>query len=171
MRPSTLLATIALITVNVAANAFELTVSGPDFTVIVPNLPSIHLVAQTPETPDVTRAMAGEDEIYQVSLVVGRAERETTARGCAGSFLRLLVARPGMPDRDSIYRAPLDEDTFLVLYILGAPENRRLHAHLVSSVNARNCVEVHFSKALGAGEDEDNWRKSFLGAHIQSLHR
>jgi len=166
-----LLAAIALVTVNLAANAFELTVSDPDFTVTVPNLPSIGLVARRPATADVTRAMAGEDGIYQVSLTVWRAERETTARTCAGSFLRSLVAKPGMPDRDAIYRAPLDEDTFLVLYIFAAPEARRLHAHLVSSVNARNCVEVAFSKALGAGEDEDNWRKSFLGSHVQSLHR
>ncbi len=171
MRPSTFLATIALVTMNVAANAFELTVSDPDFTVTVPNLPSIRLLAQIPATPDVTRAMAGEDGTYQVSLLVRRAERETTARACAGSFVRSLVAKPGMPDRDNIYRAALDEDTFLALYILGGPETRRLHAHLVSSVNASNCIEVHFSKALGAGEDEDNWRKSFVGSHVESLHR
>jgi hypothetical protein len=151
------------------AGAFELAVTGPDFTVAVPRLPAIQLEAQKTPAPPVTKAMRGDDGTYEVSLLVTQAERETSTRACAGAFLRALVARPGMPDRDSIYRAPLDTETFLVLYILGTP--RRLHAHLLSSANASHCIELHVSKSLRDGDDEDAWRRSFQGARIAAGRR
>jgi hypothetical protein len=76
-----------------------------------------------------------------------------------------------MPDRDSIYRAPLDENTFLVLYILGEARNRQLHAHLLAAASTTHCIEAHISRALREGEDEDNWRRSFDGARIRDAQR
>jgi hypothetical protein len=160
-----------LVVVCGGASAFEQGGENPDFTVTVPNLPAIRLAAQAALEPGVTSSMAGEDGTYKVTLVVSRAEKETSTRACAGSFLRSLVARPGMPDRDSIYRTPLDENTFLVLYILGTQGNQRLHAHILSSASATHCIEVHFSRARRDGEDEDIWRNSFTGSHVQEARR
>jgi hypothetical protein len=151
-----------------SAGAFELAVSGPDFTVVVPRLPAIPLEAHT-AAPPATKAMRGDDGTHQVLLLVTPSARETSTRSCAGAFLRALVGRPGMPDRDSIYRAPLDTDTFLVLYIQGTPQ--RLHAHLLSSANASHCIELHVSKALREGDDADAWRRSFQGSHIAAGRR
>jgi hypothetical protein len=106
-----------------------------------------------------------------VSIVVTTAGTEVSPRTCAGSLLRTLVARPGMPDRDSIYRAPLDQDTFLVLYILGSPPARRLHAHLLSSASAKHCVEFHASRPERPGEDVDEWRKSFIGSRVRAARQ
>lgn len=160
-----------LVVVCGGTNAFEQRVANPDFTVTVPNLPSIRLAAQAAMDPGVTSSMAGEDGTHKVTLLVSRAEKETSTRACAGSFLQSLVARPGMPDRDSIYRAALDENTFLVLYILGTQGDQQLHAHILSSASATHCIEVHFSRARRDGEDEDNWRNSFTGSHVQEAHR
>ena len=171
MHPSRLLATASLLAVCGGAGAFEQKVASPDFTVTVPNLPSIRLEAQAALDPGVSSAMTGEDGTYKVTLRVTKAEKETTTRACAGSFLRSLVARPGMPDRDNIYRTVLDEDTFLVLYILGAQGSQQLHAHLLSSASATHCIEAHFSRARRDGEDEDNWRSSFVGSHVQDARR
>jgi hypothetical protein len=154
-----------------SAGAFEQKVASPDFTVTVPNLPAIPLVAQASSDPRVSSAMAGQDGTYTVTLLVTKAEKETTTRACASAFLRVLVARPGMPDRDNIYRAPLDGSTFLVLYLLEAEGHQRLHAHLLSSASATHCVEVHFSKARRDGEDDESWRKSFIGSHVEDAHR
>jgi len=153
------------------ANAFELKIARSDFTVTVPNLPPIRLEARITSDPNVSSAMAGEDGIYKVTLVVTKAGKETTTRACAGVFLRALVARPGMPDRDNIYRAALDENTFLVLYILGVGAQQELHAHLLSSAGATDCMEAHFSRARRDGEDEDDWRKSFAGSHVGDVRR
>jgi len=167
MHLSLLLAIASMLAACEGANAFELKVASPAFTVTVPNLPSIRLDAQPASNSGASSAMAGEDGTYKVTLLVTKAEKETTTRTCAGSFLRSLVARPGMPDRDNIYRSALDENTFLVLYILGAEGSQQLHAHLLSSASATHCIEAHFSRALRVGEDEDNWRNSFVGSHVQ----
>jgi len=76
-----------------------------------------------------------------------------------------------MPDRDNIYRTALDANTFLVLYILAEQGEQQLHAHLLSSASATRCIEMHFSRARRGGEDEDGWRQSFVGAHIQDARR
>lgn len=167
MRPSLLLAMTSLIAACGNACAFEWKAENPDFTVTVPNLPSVRLEAQTLSDANVSSAMAGVDETYKITLLVTKAEKETSTRACAGSFLRSLVARPGMPDRDNIYRTALDQNTFLVLYILVEPGGQQLHAHLLSSANATHCIEVHFSRARRGGEDEDAWRQTFAGSRVQ----
>ena len=171
MRLSLLLAMTSLFAACGNASAFELKAENPDFTVTVPNVPPLRLEAQTTSGSTVSSSMAGADETYKVTLLVAKAERETTTRACAGSFLRSLVARPGMPDRDNIYRTALDENTFLVLYILVEQGGQQLHAHLLSSANATHCIEMHVSRARRGGEDEDGWRQSFVGSHVQESRR
>ena len=165
-----LLATASALAVGTEAGAFELKAANPEFTVSIPNLPAIRLEKRPSMNTDASIEMFGEDAIYRIGLRVTKAPKQTSARECAGSFLRTLVARPGMPDRDSIYRAPLDPNTFLVLYILGEPGRRQLHAHLLSSASATHCIEAHVSRELREGEDEDGWRRSFAGARIQDAH-
>ena len=149
------------------AGAFELAAKNPNFTVKVPSLPAIALDRQPTSASNVSSAMAGDDGTYKVSLVVTRAASDTTTRACAGDFLKSLLARPGMPDRDNIYRTALDENTFLVLYILSTRGDLQLHAHLLSSASATHCIEMHFSRAGRDGEDDDGWRQSFVGSHIE----
>jgi hypothetical protein len=161
----------ALLAAAAGAQGFELVVSGPDFTIVVPRLPAIRLQPLKEPAAPGTQTLSGGDGTYEISLLVEPTERETSTRACAGAFLRALTARPGMPARDNIYRAPLDAETFLVLYILGAPKAERLHAHLLSSANATHCVELHVSKALRDGEDEDVWRRSFQGSHVEARRR
>ena len=167
MRPALLLATASTLAVSAGASAFELKAASPDFTISVPNLPAIRLDAQATANPDISSEMAGEDGTYKFTLLVTKVPKETTTRICAGSFLRSLVARRGMPDKDNIYRAPLDENTFLVLYILGEGGRRQLHAHLLSAASTTHCIEAHISRGLRDGEDEDSWRGSFSGARIR----
>ena len=171
MRLSLLLAMTSLFAACANASAFELKAENPDFTVSVPNLPAVRLEAQATSDFNVSSAMAGVDGTYKITLLVTKAEKETTTRACAGSFLRSLVARPEMPDRDNIYRTALDENTFLVLYILVEQGEQQLHAHLLSSANATHCIEMHFSRARRGGEDEDGWRQSFVGSHVQESRR
>ena len=76
-----------------------------------------------------------------------------------------------MPDRDNLYRAPIDPDTFLVLYLMELDGKRLLHAHLLSAAGSTHCIDAHFSRSLVAGEDIDNWRTAFSGATVRSAPR
>lgn len=149
-----------------AAGAFEVALKEPVLTLAVPALPAMTLDIQASPPAGATLAMAGSGAGYSVTLRLTPSPADASPRTCAGSFLRALVARPGMPSRDNIYRAPLDEATFLVIYRLGDEPARMLHAHLLSSAAGPRCVEAHFARAATAGEDEDNWRKTFAGAHF-----
>jgi len=158
----------ALIGSPAAVAAFEAKVSDPDFTITVPALPDIALQRQ-PAGAESAPRLLGDDGTYKVDVVIGAAQRSVSARECAGSGLRSILSRPGLPSRDNVYRAPLSANTFLVLYVV--PEGPTLHAHLLSAVGERHCAEVHFSRRQRAGEDVDDWRKSFSGAHIDAATR
>ena len=72
-----------------------------------------------------------------------------------------------MPDRDNIHRAPVDPNTFLVLYLMEL-DGKRLHAHLLSAAGSTHCIDAHFSRTLPVGEDIDNWRTTFDGATVRT---
>ena len=169
MRPSTIF--IALLTLPSAAVSFEISVTDPAFAVAVPGLPDVRLEPQAVVSPRVVRLLAGGNGGHEVSVAVTTADAGASPRACASSLLHTLVGRPGMPDRDSIYRAPLDQETFLVLYRLGTASERQLHAHLFSAASAHHCVEVHVSRPERPGEEIDEWRKTFATSHIHASGR
>jgi hypothetical protein len=72
-----------------------------------------------------------------------------------------------MPDRDNIYRAPLDASTFLVLYVFEQQSKKVFHAHLLSAAAGTHCIEAHFTRDAAVGEDEDKWRTTFTDARIR----
>ena len=148
------------------ASAFEASIPDPAFTLSVPALPAIALTEQTASPARATRQFAGGDGTYAIALSIEQAERSITTRECAGTILRSLIARAGMPARDNIYRAPLNERAFLVIYVLDGQAGPVLHAHVLASAASTHCIEAHFSRAKRAGEDEDDWRKSFLDSSV-----
>ena len=76
-----------------------------------------------------------------------------------------------MPERDSVYRAPLSEKTFLVLYVMTDSGPPVLHAHLLSAVAASHCAQAHFTHPRQPDEDQEDWRKAFAGARIDDAAR
>ncbi len=147
------------------AEAFEQAFEAPAFIVSVPGIPNLRLTSFSPPAPGV--AARGRDDTYSIEVTALASPQAGSTRACAGQFLRDLVKRPQMPDRDSIYRAPFDTSTFLVLYIIEQPGPKVLHAHLVSAAGGTHCIDAHFSRDMKAGEDEDTWRTTFAGARVR----
>ncbi len=166
--------TLALALLPMAAPAFELTLPEPALSIAVPGVPAIALAEPAAATPDGRRTLAGHDTTYRVELALSPQRPpapEASPRVCAGQFLRTLVAAPGMPPRDSIYRAPLDASTFLVIYALGDERQPTLQAHIVSAAGTAHCADVHFSRQAAPGEDIDDWRTTFTSARVASPAR
>lgn len=147
-----------------SAGAFEQAFEAPAFVVSVPGLPDFRLA---PAGLAKRVAARGQDATVSAEVLATESRQAGSTRSCAGEFLRELVKRPQMPDRDSIYRAPFDAGTFLVLYILEQQGAKVLHAHLVSAAAGTHCIDAHFSRAMKAGEDEDAWRTTFTGARVR----
>lgn len=170
MRTPSLLAAVALSSAPALAFAFDASVTDPDLTISVPALPTIALAPQAAAPARAAKLLSGSDGTHAVAVAIEPAAKEVSTRECAGTFLRTLVQRAGMPSRDNIYRAPLNERTFLVVYILDNKPKQVLHAHLLAAASA-HCVDAHFSRDLRAGEDTDDWRKAFAGAAIEPRAR
>ena len=160
-------AALVLTLATASAGAFEQAFEAPAFVVSVPGLPDFRLAPAAPPGPAKGVAARGQDAALSAEVMAIESRQAGSTRSCAGEFLRELVKRPQMPDRDSIYRAPFDAGTFLVLYILEQQGAKVLHAHLVSAAAGTHCIDAHFSRAMKAGEDEDAWRTTFTGARVR----
>lgn len=137
---------LTLLVARGPAAAFEARHADPALRILAPALPAEGLSVSVDARADTAQA--------------------ASTRVCAGARLRELVQRPQMPDRDRIYRAPLDAQTFLVLYILEAEGRSTLHAHLLAAVAGTHCVDVHFSRPQGPDDGPEAWRAGFRGAQI-----
>ena len=158
-----------LLGAQASVSAFEFSLREPAFSLSVPGVPDIAL-GEEAVSADASgrRVLAGKDEIYAVDIELSRQSGEMSPRICATVMLRSIMDRPGAPPRASVYRAPLDVNTFLVIYALGEGEQARLHAHLISSAGSDHCANAHFARAAKPGEDVDAWRSSFTSARIGS---
>lgn len=165
VRIVSIIAATALVGVHGSVRAFEAKVTEPAFTITVPALPQIALQKQEPATESSPR-LVGDDGTHKVAIILITMPKPVSARECAGTGLRSILSRPGMPNRDSIYRAPLSASTFLVIYVVASGAQPILHAHLLAAPTGTHCTEVHFSRPQRPGEDVDDWRKAFTGARI-----
>jgi hypothetical protein len=153
------------------AAALDVRVPDPGFTVTVPRLPDLQIRPAAAQASGSALRMTGGDGTIEVSVFVQAMQRPVSARECAGSGLRTILSQPGMPSRDNVYRAPLSETTFLVLYVIAGARQPTLHAHLLSAVVGTHGAEAHFSRLAGAGVDHDDWRQTFSGARIVDAAR
>jgi len=163
---SRLLFIVLLGGLHAAAGAFELGLRDPDLNLSVPGVPAIAMHEQPASGGNAKRVLTGNDDTFSVDVELSRHPNEMSPRTCAGTILRAVVSQPGMPNRDSIYRAPLDAMTFLVIYVLSQGQQAKFHAHLISSAGASHCVNAHFTRVAKAGQDVDDWRTTFTSARI-----
>lgn len=168
----TALAAWAALLLPLAAWPFEQAFEAPAFVVSVPGAPPMQFTSEAPQrkAADALHASARNGAL-KVEVAAEPSASAGSTRTCAGAFLRDLVKRPGMPDRDNIYRSPFDASTFLVLYIIDTAGQRVLHAHLLGAAAGTHCIDAHFTKAMGTAEDEDTWRTTFNGARIRAVTR
>jgi len=157
----------SLVALHGVACAFELTLSDPEFALAVPGVPAIEVHEQPTKPAGAARLLTGSDKTFAVQVEVLRQPNAVSPRVCAGLLLRSLVAQPGMPSRDSIYRAPLNVNTFLVIYALGEGQAQKLHAHIISSAGTSHCANAHFVRRAIPGEDSDLWRTTFTSARVR----
>lgn len=163
---------LALAVACAPAAAFEIAVPEHAILITVPTLPAITVQAQ-PVTANSMAALrlAGAEGAYRLDVAVFDQGKAVSARECAGARLRAIVAQPGMPNRDNVYRAALNASTFLVIYAIERAERRELHAHLLAAAGTTHCADAHLSRPARPGEDDDDWRLTFTTARIDPTTR
>lgn len=151
------------------AEGFAFSVTSPDFTISLPNIPPIRMEEHPLHGAKPYLRYMGSDGPYSVSVITPTADGDITAAGCAGSMMKRLVARPGVPPQASIYRARVNDRTYAAIYAMPGAGQLVLHAHFLSATTGgTHCIEVHVSKIAGSKDDIAPWFKDIGAADIES---
>lgn len=142
-------------------------VEKPAFRISVPGLPAMTMEDHPGRASAPHLRLLGSQGPYTVSLLVPTADAGMTAEECASFTINRLPGRPGVPPQDRIYKARIDPNTYLALYVSPLPSGKQLHAHLLSSAGGTHCVDLHASLVSKSNDDADAWFKAFSGARIE----
>ncbi len=146
---------------------FAFDVQEPPFRVSIPRLPVMHMADHPFKSTQPHLRLLGSKEPYSVSILTPTADAGMRPVDCASSTVNSLVRRPGVPSQDRIYKAKLDSNTYIAMYVTPMSGFVQLHAHLLSAAGGTHCVEVHASMVSKSKEDVEPWFKSFADARIE----
>jgi len=150
-----------------AAGEFAFELDAPKFSITIPDIPPIAMQPHPMQGTHPHLRFLGADGAYSVSVITPSAAAGMGALECATAILRSLPARPNVPAADEIYRARLDDNTYIALYAVQLPGFLQLNAHFMSAAAGKHCIEVHASKIATTQDDIAPWFKGFGKAKIE----
>jgi TPR repeat protein len=145
---------------------FEL--ADPKFSVTIPHIPAIKMAVHPGHDSKPHLRYLGSQGPYTVSILTPTADAGMTARECAQSEFKHLASTPGAPKDDKIYKARINDNTFVAIYATPVEGAVMLQAFLVSAAGGTHCVQVHASKMSTSKDDFEPWFKGFGKANFQS---
>jgi hypothetical protein len=162
-------AAAVLCAVHVPAHAegFSFEVSDPDFKVSIPAVPKLEMNVHPEHGDKPHYRYLGSDGPFSVTILTPKSDPEMSVEQCAEAIYTALADRPGVPEPDKIYRARMDESTFVAIYATVLPGFVLLHAHFLSAGRGDYCIEVHASKSSTSRDDAQEWFTALSGAKIE----
>ncbi len=148
------------------AVGFVAEVSAPNFKILLPNIPEFKLQKHPSNAANPHMKLLGSQGPYTISVLAPTADKGMTANDCASALIQSFSKRPGLPPAESIYKARINSNTFIAIYVLKNDKLRLLNAHIMSAAGGTHCVEVHVAKETAVKEDVEPWFKAFGDANI-----
>lgn len=152
---------------NCRADDFVFEVDSPKFSITLPNMPSMTMDAHPMHASNPHLRFLGSSGPYTVSAITPTSAAGMSAFECAASTVRSLGTRLGVPDSSQIYRARINDNTFVAIYASPLGGVVRLNAHVLSAVGGTHCIEVHASKISTSEDDLAPWFEAFAKANIE----
>lgn len=150
------------------AEDFVFEVAEPRFRVTLPNIPRMKMDPHPMNASQPHLRLLGSEGPYTVAVFVPAAAAGMTARECASAIVRSLAARPGVPPPDQIYKARLNDHTYVAIYASRFGDVVNLHAHFMSAAGGKHCIEVHAAKVSVSEDDLDPWLNGFGNANVEA---
>lgn len=163
----TLAAALLLGAAQAATAQLEIVSADPAFKAVVPSFPKVALGEHPMRAGRPHLRLFGSEGAYTVSVLVPTADAGMGPLECASSSIRTLGERPGVPQPDKVYKAKLDDRTFVAIYVARMGGLAQLHAHLFSAAGGTHCVEIHLSKVSTSPEDGEAWFRGFGSARFE----
>jgi hypothetical protein len=149
------------------AEGFLFEVDSPRFKISIPGIPQMRMEVHPKNASQPHLRFLGSAEPYTVAVFTPTAVEGMTPLECAGAVARTLAARPGTPPASQIIKARLNSTAFVVIYAAPLPIGVQLHAHILSAVGGKHCIEVHAIKASTDEEDLASWVTELEKASIE----
>ena len=146
---------------------FDFEVAAPKFRVSLPALPQMKMDLHPKSAVQPQFRYQGSELPYTVSIFTPAAASGMTPRECASATLRSMAGRPGVPPAAQLYKAQLNDTTFVVIYTAKFIAGVQLHAHVLSAAGGAHCIEVHVTKASMLAEDLATWIGDLETARIE----
>jgi hypothetical protein len=150
------------------AGDFAFEVAAPKFRVSIPGVPPMKMETHPQHAAQPHLRYLGSQGPYTVSIITPTAAAGMTAIECASATVRSMAARQGMPPSAEMYKAKLDDNTFVAMYAAAVGGAVQLHAHFLSAAGGTHCIEVHASKMSESPDDVESWFRGFTQARIES---
>jgi len=151
-----------------SADEFVFEVEAPHFKITIPNFPPLHMEPHPLQVSHPHLRYMGSDGPYSLSIITPTSAPGMSALECASATVRSLASRPGTPPAAEIFKARLDDNTFVAIYSVRVPGFLQLHAHFLSAAAGTHCIEVHASKLATSEDDIAPWFEGFSKARIES---
>jgi hypothetical protein len=149
------------------AEGFVFEVDSPRFRITIPGIPQLRMEVHPKNASQPHLRFLGSAEPYTIEVFTPTAAEGMTPLECAGAVARTLAARPGTPPSSQILKARLGNDTFVAMYAVPLGAGVQLHAHILSAVGGRYCIEVHATKMSIDEEDLASWVTELEKAAIE----
>jgi hypothetical protein len=163
------LGTVVLLYTSLSCRAegFAFEVESPRFKITIPGIPQLRMEVHPQNASQPHLRFMGSAEPYSVAVYTPTAVEGMTPLECAGAVARTLAARPGTPPPSQVLKARLGNNTFVAMYAVSLPVGVQLHAHILSAVGGRYCIEVHATKISIDEEDLASWVTELENARIE----
>jgi len=164
-----LLGTTLILSASLSCGAagFDFEVAAPKFRVSLPAVPQMKMDLHPKSAEQPQFRYQGVEAPYTVSIFTPAAAAGMTPRECASATLRSMAGRPGVPPPAQLYKAQLNDATFVVIYASTFVGGVQLNAHVLSAAGGAHCIEVHVTKASMLTEDLETWIDEFEKARIK----
>ena len=150
------------------AEPFAFDVDEPGFRVTIPSVPAMAMEVHPEHEDQPHMRYVGSEGRFSVAIMTPESDPGMSVTDCAEAIYATLPTRPDVPAPDKIYRAKLDDSTFVAIYATVLPGFVLLHAHLLSASKDDHCIEVHASMSTTSREDASAWFEGFTGAKIEA---
>ena len=162
-----LMAILSFASLYCRAEGFFLDVDSPKFRITIPGIPQMKMGVHPKNASQPQFRFLGSADSYAVEVFTPAAVQVMTPLECAGAIARTLAARPGTPPPAEIFKARLNENTFVAMYAASLGMGVRLNAHIMSGVGGRHCIEVHVTKLSTDEDDLATWVTELEKAGIE----
>lgn len=149
------------------ADDFVFEVASPKFKVTIPGVAQLKMEVHPRNASQPHLRYLGSDAAYTVSVFTPTAAAGMTPLECASATVRALAARPGVPPPAEVYKARLNDNTYVAAYAATFGGTVQMHAHLLSAAGGTHCIEVHATRTAIEEDDFAPWLKELAKASIE----